>query len=70
MGLIIFVTVIVMLVKTNLHTLEILESHPSKFSPAIHTTAEALLAGLVGTLAAGTFFDFLALVGQFISSGQ
>ena len=57
-GLIIFVTVIVMLVKTNLHTLLILESHPSKFSPAIHTTAEALLASLVGTLAAGTFLTF------------
>ena len=58
LGLIIFITLIVMLVKTNIRTLELIESFPDRFSPAINTTAEALLAGLMGTLAAGTFLTF------------
>lgn len=58
LGLIIFITLIVMLVKTNIRTLALIESFPDRFSPAINTTAEALLAGLIGTLAAGTFLTF------------
>ena len=55
-GLIVFVAVIVMLLKTANHTLETLNKQPNPALVAtVYTSAEAVLAGLVGTVAAGTF---------------
>ena len=47
-----------MLVKTALRTLSTIEQHETYFSPMIKTVAEALLAGMIGTLVAGTFLTF------------
>lgn len=58
LGFIVFVITIVMLIKTALRTLATIQTHDTYFSPVIKTTAEALLAGMVGTLAAGTFLTF------------
>lgn len=58
LGLIVFIITIVMLVKTALRTLSTIEQHETYFSPMIKTVAEALLAGMIGTLVAGTFLTF------------
>lgn len=55
LGLAVFVTVIVMLTKTALRTLNCIERHPDKTHPAIHANAQAVLAGLIGTVVSGTF---------------
>lgn len=58
LGFIVFVITIVMLVKTALRTLSTIEANDTYFSPMIKTVAEALLAGMMGTLVAGTFLTF------------
>ncbi len=58
LGFIVFVITIVMLVKTALRTLSTIEENDTYFSPMIKTVAEALLAGMMGTLVAGTFLTF------------
>ena len=58
LGFIVFTTLIVMLCKTALRTLNVIEQEGEYFSPMIKTTAEALLTGLLGTLTAGTFLTF------------
>jgi len=55
LGLIAFITVIVMLVKTSLHSLQRIEQNINQVDPAIHATAQALLAGLLGTVVSATF---------------
>ncbi len=54
-GLIVFITAIVMLVKTSLHSLQRIEQNLNQVDPAIHATAQAVLAGLLGTVVSATF---------------
>lgn len=58
LGFIVFTIMIVLLCKTALRTLDTIQQQGELFSPLIKTTAEALLAGLLGTLTAGTFLTF------------
>lgn len=55
LGLAVFITVIVMLIKTALRTLNRLEQHNGRINPAIHAASQAVLAGLIGTVVSGTF---------------
>ena len=55
LGLLVFVTIIVMLLKTALRTLNRIEQQRELVDPAIHATAQAVLAGLLGTVISGTF---------------
>lgn len=55
LGLIIFVSTIVMLVKTSLNTLFRIEENLNLADPTIHATAQATTAGLVGTIISATF---------------
>ncbi|MCF6255324.1 MAG: O-antigen ligase family protein [Gammaproteobacteria bacterium] len=55
LGLIVFVTAIVMLVKTSLRSLYRIEQNLNQVDPAIHATAQAVLAGLLGTVVSATF---------------
>jgi O-antigen ligase len=55
LGLLIFITLIGMLVRTALGSLSTLEAHPSQSDPAVHAASQAVLAGLVATLVSGTF---------------
>lgn len=58
LGFIVFIILIVRLCKTALRTLDTIQQEGEYFSPLIKTSAEALLAGLLGTLTAGTFLTF------------
>jgi len=55
LGLIVFISIIFMLIKTAIHTLNKIEQQRNKVDPFIHATAQAVLAGLVGTVVSGTF---------------
>lgn len=55
LGLIVFSAIIAQLIRTALKTLNRIEHHPTTVAPAIHATAQAVLAGLVGTVVSGTF---------------
>ncbi len=55
LGLIVFITIISLLIKTAIHSLNRVERQHEKINPAIHATAQAVLAGLVGTVVSGTF---------------
>lgn len=54
LGLLVFVTIVVMLLRTALRTLDKLEGHDD-IEPAVHAAAQAVLAGLVSTVVSGTF---------------
>ncbi|MBL1277908.1 MAG: O-antigen ligase family protein [Ectothiorhodospiraceae bacterium] len=55
LGLTVFITTIVMLVKTSIHSLQRIEQNLNRVDPAIHATAQAVLAGLLGTVVSATF---------------
>ncbi len=55
LGLIVFITTIVMLVKTSLRSLQRIEQNLNLVDPALHATAQAVLAGLLGTVVSATF---------------
>ncbi len=54
-GLAVFVTTVVMLVKTSIRSLQRIEQNLDLVDPAIHATAQAVLAGLLGTVVSATF---------------
>jgi len=55
LGLSVFLATIGLLIKTALQTLKRIEAHPLPVDPAIHATAQAVLAGLLGTVISATF---------------
>ena len=55
LGLSVFVTSIVLLVKSAMASLRRIEQHIELVSPAIHGTAQAVFSGLVGTIVSATF---------------
>lgn len=55
LGLIVFLICIYQLLKTALYNLNRIERHLDQVSPAIHATAQAILAGLVATIVSATF---------------
>ena len=55
LGLIVFLICMTLLVKTSLRSLNRIEQNPTLVSPAIHATAQAILAGLLGTIVSATF---------------
>jgi O-antigen ligase len=58
LGLIVFITMIVYLIKTSLRSLKTIEQYNENnppINPAIHATAQAVLAGLIGTVVSATF---------------
>lgn len=55
LGLIVFLICVWMLVKTSLNSLNRIEQNITLVSPAIHASAQAILAGLLGTIVSATF---------------
>jgi hypothetical protein len=55
LGLAVFIVTMVMLVKTSIRSLKIIERNLGLVDPAIHATAQAVLAGLLGTVISATF---------------
>ncbi|MCP3870940.1 MAG: oligosaccharide repeat unit polymerase [Gammaproteobacteria bacterium] len=55
LGLGVFATIIILLIKTALNTLNRVERNRGHVDPVIHAAAQAVLAGLVGTVVSGTF---------------
>ena len=55
LGLAVFIGFIALLIKSSLATLRRVEQFPDQANPVIHVTAQALLAGLIGTVVSGTF---------------
>ena len=55
LGLGVFITSIIMLVKTSIRSLQHIEKNLNRVDPAIHATAQAVLAGLLGTIVSATF---------------
>lgn len=55
LGLIVFIIAIGALLKSAMNSLKQIEDHLSQVNPAIHATAQAVLAGLIGTIVSATF---------------
>ncbi|GAB6262487.1 O-antigen ligase family protein [Photobacterium sp. R1] len=55
LGLTVFVTMIICLIRTAFVTLGRIETNLAHYDPAVYTTAQAVLAGLLGTVVSGTF---------------
>lgn len=55
LGLIVFLGLIGKLIKTSLNSLNTIEKHQEQVSPALHASAQAVLAGLLGTVVSATF---------------
>jgi O-antigen ligase len=55
LGLIVFIITIIVLLKSALRSLNQIELHLDQVNPAIHATAQAVFAGLVGTIVSATF---------------
>ncbi len=55
LGLAVFIAIITMLIRTALKTLNLIEQHADNVDPAIIASAQAVLAGLIGTVVSGTF---------------
>lgn len=55
LGLIVFITVIIMLIRTSLVSLNKITCNIDRVHPAIHATALAVFSGLIGTIVSGTF---------------
>ena len=58
LGLIVFIIMITALIRTAISTLKKIESEKETVPPSIRASSEAVLAGMVGTLIAGTFLTF------------
>ena len=54
-GLLIFIAMICCLVRSSIRSLDIIESQTTSVSPEIRASAQAVLAGLAGTVVSGTF---------------
>ena len=54
-GLIVFVAMMVMLVRSALHSLTRIEASVHEVDPAVHASSQAVLAGIIATLVSGTF---------------
>lgn len=54
-GLTVFISLIVVLIKNTKRTLENLKVHKNKIDPIIYATAQGVYAGLIGTIVSGTF---------------
>jgi O-antigen ligase len=55
LGLIVFITCIVLLIKSVMTSLRRIETHSDLVSPAIYGMAQAVFAGLIGTIVSATF---------------
>ncbi len=55
MGLVIFISIITLLIKTSINSLHRIEQQLSAVDPAIYATSQAVLAGLMGTVVSATF---------------
>ena len=55
LGLAVFITLIIQLIRTSLTTLNRIEASTVPVPPAIHSASMAVLAGLMGTIVSGTF---------------
>ncbi|OCH27842.1 hypothetical protein A6E13_08850 [Aliivibrio fischeri] len=55
LGLSIFIALIVVLIKNANHTLQSVKAVKDRIDPAIYTSAQAVFAGLIGTIVSGTF---------------
>lgn len=55
LGLVIFMISIVTLIKTAMRSLDRIEQNLSEVNPAIHAAAQAVFAGLIGTIVSATF---------------
>jgi len=63
LGLAVFITIIILLIRTAVRALNKIEQHHQQcheqghthLNPAIHASAQAVLAGLIGTVVSGTF---------------
>ncbi|MUL17153.1 O-antigen ligase family protein [Aliivibrio fischeri] len=55
LGLSIFIALIVVLIKNANHTLQSVKAVKDRIDPAIYTSAQAVFAGLMGTIVSGTF---------------
>ncbi|MGF1756769.1 O-antigen ligase family protein [Photobacterium sagamiensis] len=54
-GLLVFIAMIAILIRSSLRSLAIIEAQTSAVSPEIVATAQAVLTGLIGTVVSGTF---------------
>ena len=55
LGLAVFISIIVKLIRTAITTLKQIEQSQTPVAPAIHASAQAVLAGLIATVVSGTF---------------
>ena len=55
LGLTIFISLIVVLIKSANRTLQSVKAVQDKINPAIYASAQAIFAGLIGTIVSGTF---------------
>ncbi|MFO6422988.1 O-antigen ligase family protein [Motilimonas sp. KMU-193] len=55
LGLGVFIYMIVVMIRSSLHSLKQIASHMEQVPPAVFATAQAILAGLLGTVVSGTF---------------
>ncbi len=55
LGLGVFVTIIIMLIRTSARSLQRMEQRPDQVDPSIFASAQAVLAGLLGIVVSGTF---------------
>lgn len=55
LGFIVFISLIVVLIRNAHKTLRAVETVQNKIDPAIYTCAQAVFAGLIGTIVSGTF---------------
>ena len=55
LGLCMFITCIVLLIKSSLKSLRRIEFHLTRVTPAVYSAAQAVFAGLVGTIVSATF---------------
>jgi len=55
LGLVVFITTVVICFKTSIRSLQRIEQSINLVSPSIHASAQAVLAGLIGTVVSATF---------------
>lgn len=55
LGLIIFLSLMIMLVRTSIYSLYRIEQNLNQVDPVIHASAQAVFAGLLGTVVSATF---------------
>ena len=54
-GLIVFIYMITVMVRSALHSLSLLQQQIDQVPPAVFASAQAIFAGLIGTIISGTF---------------